>query len=206
MKVVTPAAVIAPMAPTQSTPVVRWSTSSARQPSAVVIGRASALARSGGFGSRKVIPARTSRIPAAASAISGEWAATETGSSMARFAPSSFAMPSAASTAGRSPLTTTWPGELRFATPKMPCSPACATSSGRRSSSRPMIAAMRPSRPAPEACIFWPRIRTRRTASARSSAPAATRAEYCPIEWPAANAGSGMSTPSWYQRSLTASR
>ena len=44
----------------------------------------------------------------------------ETGSSIARFAPRLFAMPRAASTAGRSPLTTTWPGELRFATPKMP--------------------------------------------------------------------------------------
>ena len=135
-------------------------------------------------------------MPSAASAMSGEWAATLTGSSMARFAPSAFAMPSAASTAARSPETTTWPGELRFATPKTPCSPACATSSGRRASSRPMMAAIRPSRPAPDDCISWPRVRTRRTASSRSRAPAATRAVYWPIEWPAAKAGSGMSTPS----------
>ena len=59
-------------------------------------------------------------MPSAASAISGEWAATDTGSSMARLAPSSLAIASDASTAGRSPETTTWPGELRFATPKTP--------------------------------------------------------------------------------------
>ena len=83
---------------------------------------------------------------------------------------------------------------------------AGATSSGRRASSRPMIAAIRPSRPAPEACISRPRSRTRRTPSARSSAPAATRAEYWPIEWPAAKAGAGTSTSSAAQRSRTASR
>ena len=51
-------------------------------------------------------------MPSAASAISGEWAATDTGSSMARFAPSSFAIASDASTAARSPETTTWPGRV----------------------------------------------------------------------------------------------
>ena len=61
--------------------------------------------------------ARTFAIPSAASAISGEWAATLTGSSIARLAPSSFAIASDASTAARSPDITTWPGELRLATP-----------------------------------------------------------------------------------------
>ena len=93
-------------------------------------------------------------MPSAAAAISGEWAATLTGSSIARRAPSSLAIESAASTAGRSPDTTTWPGELRFATPKMPWSPAATTSSGSRLSSSPMIAAIRPSRPAPDRCIW----------------------------------------------------
>ena len=47
MKVSTPAAAIRSTAATQSTPAVRCSTSSSRAPSAVVIGRASALARRG---------------------------------------------------------------------------------------------------------------------------------------------------------------
>ena len=125
---------------------------------------------------------------------------------MARLAPSSLAMPSEASIAGRSPETTTWPGELRFATPNTPWAEARATRSGRRASSSPMMAAIRPSRPAPDPCISSPRRRTRRTASARSSAPAATSAEYWPIEWPAAKAGAGTSIPSSLQRARTASR
>ena len=56
--------------------------------------------------------------------MSGEWAATETGRTMARLAPSAFAISAAASIAARSPETTTWPGELRFATAKMPCADA----------------------------------------------------------------------------------
>ena len=60
--------------------------------------------------------------------------------------------------------------------------------------------------PAPEACISWPRRRTSRTASPRSRAPAATRAEYWPIEWPAANAGAGASMPSAAQRARIAAR
>ena len=54
-----------------------------------------------------------------------------------------------------------------------------------------MRAAIAPSRPWPDACISRPRSRTSRTPSARSSAPAATSAEYWPIEWPAAKAGVG---------------
>ena len=60
-------------------------------------------------------------MPSAASAISGEWAATETGRITTFRAPSSFARSAAASIAARSPLTTTWPGAFRLATPKMPC-------------------------------------------------------------------------------------
>jgi hypothetical protein len=48
----------------------------ARAPSAVVIGRASELARSGMCGIREGIGARTRAMPSAASAISDEWAAT----------------------------------------------------------------------------------------------------------------------------------
>ena len=123
-KVVTPAAVIRSTARTQSTPAVRCSTSSVRHASAVSIGRASALARSGTVGSWNVMPARAARIPSAASAMSGEWAATETGRTMARLAPSDLASSAPASMAGRSPETTTWPGALRLATTKTPCASA----------------------------------------------------------------------------------
>ncbi len=56
----------------------------------------------------------------AARPISGEWAATLTGSTMARLAPNSRAFSAAPSTAARSPLTTIWPGELRLAMVKTP--------------------------------------------------------------------------------------
>ena len=82
--------------------------------------RASALARSGADGSLNVMSARIVRIRSAASDISGECAATLTISTIARLAPSSRAFSAAPSTATRSPLTTTWPGELRFAMVKTP--------------------------------------------------------------------------------------
>ena len=117
--------------------------------------------------------------------MSGEWAATDTGRTMARFAPSSFASSAAASIAARSPDTTIWPGEFRFATAKTPCFDAPSTRAGTEASSRPRIAAIAPSRPAPLACIRRPRSRTRRMPSGRLSALEATIAEYWPIEWPA---------------------
>ena len=94
-------------------------------------------------------------MPSAASAMSGEWAATETGSTIARLAPSDFAISAPASMAGRSPDTTTWPGALRLATTNTPCAEAPSTSSGSRASSRPMIAAIAPSRPWP-GCLHQP--------------------------------------------------
>ena len=63
-------------------------------------------------------------MPAAASAMSAEWAATETGSTMPRRAPRSLAPATAASTAARSPEITTWPGALRLATVRLPCGSA----------------------------------------------------------------------------------
>ena len=66
MNVVTPAAAIRSTAPTQSTPAVRCSTSSVRQPSAVVIGRPSALASSG---DRRV--AELDRLEDASQAVGG---------------------------------------------------------------------------------------------------------------------------------------
>ncbi len=63
-------------------------------------------------------------MPAAASAMSGECAATLTGSTMPRRAPRSLAAAAAASTAARCPLMTIWPGELRLATVRMPAAAA----------------------------------------------------------------------------------
>ncbi len=186
MKVSTPSARIRSTIATQSTPRVRCSTSSPRAPAEVAMGAASAFDRSGGCGSANATAASSRSIPVAASVMSGEWAATETGSSIARRHPAAFAARMAASTAVRSPERTTWPGEFRFATVRIPPAAPAATTSGSRASSRPMSAAIAPGRPAPEACMSSPRTRTSRTASARASDPAATRAEYWPIEWPAA--------------------
>ena len=189
---------IASMAPTQSTPVVRWSTSSSRQPSAVVIGRASALASSGGLrvaegdAGEDVAHGRRRPRPSAASARRPTPAAR---SRAWRRAP--LRSTSDASTAGRSPgdhdLARRVPvrdaedalGRRSFDELGQPGvveaddrgHPALATGPGRLH----LLAAV-----AHEAD-------GRR---ARSSAPAATSAEYWPIEWPAAKAGAGTSTPS----------
>ena len=53
----------------------------------------------------------------------------------------------------------------------------------------PRIAAMAPSPAGTASCMYFPRRRTRRTASANASAPAATSAEYSPKLWPATKSG-----------------
>ena len=65
------------------------------------------------------------------------------------------------------------PGRERCGSRRRRCrgADAPATSSGSRSSSRPMSAAIAPSRPPPEACISRPRSRTRRTPSSSEIAP-----------------------------------
>ena len=73
-------------------------------------------------------------------------------------------------------------------------------------SSRPISAAIAPSRPSPEACMRRPRSRTRRMPSASEMTPAATSAEYWPIEWPAATAGTGSTRPAAAQRSRIPAR
>ena len=69
--------------------------------------------------------------------------------------------------------------------------PPAATSSGSRSSSRPMIAAIAPGRPSPDACIEPAAFTDEANPVGERDDPAATSAEYWPIEWPAANAGRG---------------
>ena len=114
--------------------------------------------------------------------------------------------PAAASIAARSPETTTWPGEFRFATPKTPCADARSTSSGSAGVVEADDRGHAPVAARPEACISRPRSRTSRTPSASERALAATSAEYWPIEWPAENAGPAASTPSSAQRARTAAR
>ena len=56
--------------------------------------------------------------------MSGECAATLTGSTIARLAPRPLAASAAAWTAAVEPLTTIWPGELRLATVNTPAAAA----------------------------------------------------------------------------------
>ena len=69
-----------------------------------------------------------------------------------------------------------------------------------------MIAAIAPGCPSPDACMRRPRSRTRRIPSARETTPAATIAEYWPIEWPAAKAGVRAGWPAAARRSSRARR
>ena len=83
----------------------------------------------------------------------------------------------------------TCPGAFRFAalttSPPAASAQACAT----RSAGRPRTAAMAPSPTGTASCMYVPRRRTVRNASASPSVPAATWAEYSPRLCPARNAG-----------------
>ena len=131
---------------------------------------------------RTATPARAARIPSAASAISGEWAATDTGRTMARFAPSVRASSAPASIAGRSPDTTTWPGAFRFATTKMPCVEAPATSSGSPGVVEPDERGHRAVAAASGRLHQPAAFAHEADAVGERDAPAATSAEYWPIE------------------------
>ena len=132
-----------------------------------------------------------------AGAMSGVWKAPPTGRAMARLAPISLAMAMALSMASGAPAMTTWPGPLWLASQTSP--PVRLQAMRTSSSSRPRTAAMVPSRSSAAACMASPRSVTSRTALAKSSTPAAVRAEYSPRLWPAWPA---PSTP----RRTTASR
>src|SRR6266545_1390526 len=84
---------------------------------------------------------------------------------------------------------TIWAAELTFATPTTSspaASPQIASMAGRSS---PITAAMDPTPTGTASCMNWPRLRTRRMASASGRAPAITRAEYSPRLWPAVRSG-----------------
>ena len=139
--------------------------------------------------------------------MSGEWAATETGRTIARLAPSAFAISAAASIAARSPDTTTWPGELRFATAKTPCAEASLDELRDRRVVEPEDGGHR-AVPAGAARLHLERRAHGRAGRrpASVSAPAATIAEYWPIEWPAMKRGAGSAIPAAAARSRAATR
>ena len=167
----------------------------AGDPSAVVIGRASALARSGTVGSAKAIPASAARIPSAASAISGEWAATETGRTIARLAPSVLASSGAGldgrPLAGHDDLARgVAVGHDEDAVGRGALDqfgePGVVEADERRHRAVATLAGglHQPAALADEA-----------DAVVEREAPAATSAVYCPIEWPAMKAGTGSARP-----------
>ena len=138
-----------------------------------------------------------SRIPAAASAISGRVGRDgDRQHDRALRAEGLGASSAPASTAARSPETTTWPGALRLATTKMPCDERPGHEFGEmgvveadQRGHRPVAAVARA--PASGGRARGPGGRRRRG----RATPAATSAEYWPIEWPAAKAGAGSVEP-----------
>ena len=121
--------------------------------------------------------------------MSAQWKGALTGSITLFLPPRAPAPATARSTAVRWPATTIWPGELMLATPTTsPCAASAHTCSaiGR---SIPIRAAMAPVPTGTASCMNSPRRRTRRTASAKPSAPPTTSAEYSPRLWPAARSG-----------------
>lgn len=133
-------------------------------------------------------------MASAAGAIRRQWNGAETLSITARLMPRPVAMPTARSTAGRSPESTTWPPPLSLATSQTAPSPAssAAASATERAASRsvPISAAMAPAPGATAACMASPRRRRSLAASATVRLPAAASAAYSPSEWPATQATS----------------
>ena len=154
------------------------------------------LATSGTTGAWIVTSASAAFIASAAGAISAQWKGAETGSITERFAPASFASPTAFSTAAFAPEITTCAGSLSFAAWQTPASAACAAIAATAAKSRPRIAAMAPSPTGTAACIALPRSRSSLAVSPTASAPAAASAEYSPRECPATKAPSAIATPS----------
>jgi hypothetical protein len=101
-----------------------------------------------------------------------------------RFGPSRADELAERATAAACPATTICPGALKFAGLTTSPSEPRAHSSSSFAGSIPITAPSRRSPAGPRPASRRPRARTRRTASSSDSAPAATRAEYSPSEWP----------------------
>ena len=106
-----------------------------------------------------------------------------------RRAPASPAASITRSMAPRCPATTTWVVELWRAISTISPRDCSRQMPSRVPASSPTTAAMPPTPAGTAACIAFPRMRTRRTASENPRLPAATSAEYSPREWPAATRG-----------------
>src|SRR3974390_61534 len=112
--------------------------------------------------------------------MSAQWKGALTGRIKARLAPRFLANTVARSTAALLPEITVWSGELRFAAwQTSPCADSAHTFST-SSAAMATIAAIAPTPTGTASCIYLPRLRTVRTASANDGVPAATLAEYSP--------------------------
>ena len=173
----------------QRTGAVTWRTSSSLTFSAARFTSAVTLAITSTSGARTVTSSRTRANPSAAGAISAQWNGALTANSTARLAPCSCASATARPTAPACPATTICPPPLRFAGDTTSPCPASVQTASTASGDRPNSAAIAPTPGGTAACISRPRSRTMRSASAKSSAPAATSAEYSPRLCPATHVG-----------------
>ena len=123
--------------------------------------------------------------------ISAQWNGALTASGIARFAPSAFARSPARAHRVRVARDHDLPGrvQVRRRHDLPPSAPPRAQARATPSASSPRIAAIAPSPTGTASCMYRPRRRTVRRASAKDSVPAATCAEYSPRLWPAANDG-----------------
>src|SRR5438034_2251004 len=84
---------------------------------------------------------------------------------------------------------TVWSGEFKFAGAQTSPSAARLQTSATTAWDKPIIAAIAPTPWETASCMYAPRLRTPRTASANFSEPAQTSAEYSPRLWPATKSG-----------------
>src|SRR5438094_2761285 len=169
----------------QRTEADTWRTRPSRHSSAVRTTRASTLLTRGASAARKEMRARSAASRSWAGAMIAEWKGADTGKRTAFRAPAAVQASAARSTAAASPAITIWPGPFMLAgltTWPWAASRQAFSTVGRP---RPMMAAIAPWPAGTASCMYCPRRRTATTASFRSIAPAATRAEYSPRLWPA---------------------
>ena len=93
---------------------------------------------------------------------------------MARLAPPALANSAARSTAGLLPEMTICSGELMLAGEQISSCAACLQMRSTSASGIPNTAAIAPCPTGTASCMYLPRLRTVRTASAKSKLPAAT--------------------------------
>ena len=155
----------------------------------VEISRACQLFTSGTLKFPNEVASRSACNIACAGLINGQWNGALTASAIHRFAPAALANSMALSTAPLFPAITIWSGEFKFAAvTTSPCAASASTPSSAASGIF-KIAAIAPTPAGTAACMYCPRFRTSRSASANPRLSAATSAEYSPRLCPATKAG-----------------